>query len=226
MIVYNCAGIYSLTVSFTANGIPQTICLSICQSWAAFLSVTLPMCDAGRLPREPDQMSPGPKVTTTPTGALASSSNSVFLGHRGHNPHPPMSVMRPLLFMRFWSIKSDEAKKEGDHRVPWLSYLPTWNLPPRSCIYFIWLPSRGQSLCILFFISADQTRTLVNEQQKKQRCSASETARETDALEQLHNSFSWWLDEDATYLWQHLIHCCWLGVILSRLERWNGQQCS
>lgn len=54
MILCNCAGSPSLTVLFTANGIPQAVCLPICQCWAASLSVTLPVCDAGRLPREPD----------------------------------------------------------------------------------------------------------------------------------------------------------------------------
>lgn len=99
MALCNGAGSPSLTESFTANGIPKAICLPICHYWAASLSVTLPVCDAGRLPREPDQLSLGPKVTTTPTGALASSSNSASLGHRGHDDDVTsvaLSLPRPL----------------------------------------------------------------------------------------------------------------------------------
>lgn len=84
-----------LTVSFTANGITQAICLPIWPSCLASLTVTLPVCDAGSLPGEPDQMSHGSKVTTTPTGASASPSNSAFLGRRGYSDFtaPPLFLL-------------------------------------------------------------------------------------------------------------------------------------
>lgn len=83
-----------LTVSFTANGITQAICLPIWHCCLAPLTVTLPVYDAGSLPGEPDQMSHGSKVTTTPTGASASPSNSAFLGRRGYS-----DFTAPLLFL-------------------------------------------------------------------------------------------------------------------------------
>lgn len=96
MTLYNCADSPSLTVNFTANGIPHAICLCICHCWAASLSVPLPVCDAGRLPREPDQTSPEAKVTSTPTGALA-SLYSASQGHQGRHDITALTLPMPHL---------------------------------------------------------------------------------------------------------------------------------
>lgn len=119
---------------------------------------------------------------------------------RGHNDvsasappsHPCVSVMMTPLFMRFKSMKSDEAKeKEAAHRAAWLPRRSIWTHPfQRSRLFTghsLSLPRRGQRRRILLMIGASWT--FVNEQWKTEQCLKS--SERTDALDWVHSSL-WW----------------------------------
>lgn len=108
-------------------------------------------------------------------------------------PSPPcVSVMMTPLFLRFKSIKSDEAKeKEAAHRAAWLPHHSIWTHPFQMSHSFpghsLTLPRRGQRRRILLMISASWT--FVNEQWKTEQCL--NNSERTDALDRVHSSL-WW----------------------------------
>lgn len=96
------------------------------------------------------------------------------------------------LFLRFKSIKSDEAKeKEAAHRAAWLPRHSLWTHPFQMSHLFpghsLRLPRRGQRRRILLLISASWT--FVNEQWKTEQCL--KNSERTDALDRVHCSL-WW----------------------------------
>lgn len=184
-----CRGVsepYCLTVYNCAGGLPlATICLPIYHYWESCHCMILHQCNRG-FPRSHIRC---PQGISNTSGASASSSNSLSLKHQGHNDvngwappsHPCFSVMMTPLFMRFKSIKSDEAmEKEGAHKAAWLPHRFIWTHPFQMSHFFPWTFTgtstegvRAGAYC--FWLVPAEHLLMSNE---KQRCNASETVRE------------------------------------------------
>lgn len=133
-----------------------------------------------------------------------------------------LSVMRKLFFMRFRSAKSDEAKEGrwgsgGTRRAPHSFQIFPHELIPSQIFHLVlrhlnW-PAKACASCFLLALIKHKHLLMTNKNQRCDYFALETSSNRTDALEQLHSSFSWWSDRDVASLWQHLIHWCWLSVI-------------
>lgn len=193
------------------------------------------------LPREPDPRSPGPKETHRSLGFLFLYLPRSIRSSWCHCPSiaPPLLVhlaplsvgvvsvfqSPPVSLHDFYINNAKRGKGGGSPELQEIQSSPHGFIL-LNLSHLNWHSLRGQSLCLLHFISSDQTWTLVNDQVKPEMhwlCLSNRQRgnRCTGPRQNFHSTAaSHGDDRDITPLWQLLIYWCWLSVIPSQPAWW------